>query len=165
MQPRNYPINTVSCQKKQSWLKNRNNNKRLPCCVQNILSLKRISASFKKKSNKTNFCTYIQNNFFECYYEEVGDEEVILSPTNSSPDCWLMVWMNSCLEMGLWYTFNRCPFTTKEVCSSSIVFILTEPLLKTVTISYYPLAFFLAMSCCYNKFSESMDWREGINSG
>jgi len=41
----------------------------------------------------------------------------------------------------------------------------TEPLLKTVTISYYPLAFFLAMSCCYNKFSESMDWREGINSG
>ena len=78
---------TQSFAKNNKRLKNRNNNKRLPCCVQNILSLERISASFKKKSNKTNFCTYIQNNFIECYYEEVGDEEVILSPTNSSPDC------------------------------------------------------------------------------
>ena len=28
-----------------------------------------------------------KNNFIECYYERVGDEEVISSPTSSSSDC------------------------------------------------------------------------------
>jgi len=54
---------------------------------------------------------------------------------------------------------------TNATCSP-IGLMFTEPLLKTtVTISYYLLAFFLAMGCCHNKFSETMDWREGINFG
>ena len=28
-----------------------------------------------------------KKDFIECYYEKVGDEEVISSPTNSSSDC------------------------------------------------------------------------------
>ena len=123
-----YQINTVLCKNNQ-WLKIEIITKDFPVVFfKTSWAWKEYLHPSKRNLIKQIPVDIYKYNFIECYCEEVGDGGVIPSPTSSSPYCWLMVWMNSCLERGLWYTFNRCPFTTKAVCSSTIVLILTEPL-------------------------------------
>jgi hypothetical protein len=57
-----------------------------------------------------------------------GEEDS--SPTIFSSICLATSRKKSSFDKGLLYTFNRCPFTTKEFWESSMVLILTSTVIE-----------------------------------